>query len=88
MDSEVVRGYMADSSFDFLKLLDKSYYDNIISEALESLALYCDTDWFRSDDPYIGCKFEAGHIMQHPVYNEELPFDPDEFTAMNKPIAV
>lgn len=86
MDSEVVRGYMADSSFDFLKLLDKSYYDNIISEALESLALYCDTDWFRSDDPYIGCKFEEGHIMQHPVYNEELPFDPDEFTAMNKPI--
>lgn len=86
MDSEIVRGLMADDSFDFHDILDESYYDQLVSDAIGDLSLYCDVDWFRSEDPYISCKFEQGKIMTHPIYNDELPFDPDEtFTAMNKP---
>lgn len=86
MDCEIVRGLMADSTFDFHDILDEDYYNNLVSEAIEDLSIYCDVDWFRSDDPYIGPEYVSGTVMMHPVYNEELPFDPDTtFTAMNKP---
>lgn len=54
--------------------IDRSYYDKLVNEAVESLTAYGDFEWFVSDDPYIGPPFEKGDFMNKPVYEEELPW--------------
>ena len=33
--------------------IDRSYYDNLVNAAVETISKYGDFEWFVSDDPYI-----------------------------------
>lgn len=54
--------------------IDRSYYDNLVTEAAHSIAAYGDLEWFVSDDPYIPPEFVPGEQMAYPIYEEPLPF--------------
>jgi hypothetical protein len=60
--------------------VDRSYYDNLVTDAVGTITAYGDFEWFVSDDPYIGPEFEVGPefeiggYMNHPVYEDDLPF--------------
>ena len=55
--------------------IDRSYYDNLVTEAAHSITSFGDLEWFVSDDPYIPPSFEKGEYMDRPVYDEVLPWD-------------
>ena len=57
-------------------IIDRSYYDNLVNDAIGTIIAYGDYDWFVSDDPYIGPEFVPGEEMSYPVYidDEEIPF--------------
>ena len=54
--------------------IDRSYYDDLVNKAAETIMAYGDLEWFISDDPYVGPPFEKGEFMEKPVYDEELPW--------------
>ena len=60
------------------KDIDRSYYDKLVDEAVESISQYGDFEWFVSDDPYIPKKKEEAlpDFMTIPedADEEELPF--------------
>ena len=60
------------------KNIDRSYYDKLVDEAIESISQYGDFEWFVSDDPYIPNKKEEPlpDFMTIPedTEEEELPF--------------
>lgn len=60
LESEIVKklGKEAD--------IDRSYYEKMADEAVESISAYGDFEWFVSDDPYIGPIFDEGK----PMYDE------------------
>lgn len=52
-------------------IIDRSYYDDLVNKAVESLIVYGNYEWFVSDDPYIRPSFIDGV----PVYEEDaIPF--------------
>lgn len=51
--------------------IDKTYYDKMVSDAVETISAYGDFNWFVSDDPYIGPEFRDGK----PIYPEKIPFN-------------
>ena len=57
MESEMVKqlGKEAD--------IDKSYYEVMVSDAVETISKYGDIEWFRSDDPYISPPFNGGRVV-------------------------
>lgn len=48
--------------------IDRSYYDKLVDDAVETISEYCDFEWFASDDPYIPPMVIDGK----PVYEYEL----------------
>lgn len=42
--------------------IDRSYYINLVDEAVTSISKYGDFEWFVSDDPYIAPPFNGGRI--------------------------
>ncbi len=48
--------------------IDRSYYENLVSDAINDICVYGDFTWFVSDDPYVGPKFVDGH----PVYEDYI----------------
>lgn len=44
--------------------IDKSYYETLVNEAIDTISQYGNYEWFVSDDPYIGPKIVDGK----PVY--------------------
>ena len=60
------------------KDIDRSYYDKLVDEAIESISQYGDFEWFVSGDPYIPKKKEEPlpDFMTIPedTEEEELPF--------------
>ncbi|WP_339619053.1 DUF5906 domain-containing protein [Eubacterium sp.] len=50
--------------------IDRSYYDRMVDDAVETIKKYGDFEWFVSDDAYIGPNFVDGK----PDYDEDLPF--------------
>lgn len=44
--------------------IDRSYYDNLVTEAAHTIISYGDLEWFCSDDPYISPPYKDGK----PVY--------------------
>ena len=54
--------------------IDRTYYDDLVTNAVHDIASYGDFEWFVSNDPYISPPFEKGEYMEHPVYDEELPW--------------
>ena len=52
--------------------IDKSFYENLINDAVEVISKYGDFEWFVSDDPYIS---KGPDWMRIPdVDEDELPF--------------
>lgn len=51
--------------------IDTSYYNALVDDAAESIAMYGDFEWFVSDDPYNPPPYKDGK----PVYLEEIPWD-------------
>lgn len=54
--------------------IDRSFYDKLVDEAVDSISQYGDFEWFVSDDPYI----EANNFMDIPDglnENEGYPFN-------------
>lgn len=47
MESEMVKELEKESG------IDRSYYDKLVDEAVETISQYGDFEWFVSDDPYI-----------------------------------
>lgn len=54
--------------------IDRSYYDNLVTDAVHSIVAYGDFEWFVSDDPYVSPPLENGEYGLRPVYDEELPW--------------
>ena len=54
--------------------IDRQYYDDLVTKAIQDISLYGDFEWFVSDDPYVGPEFVPGEEMSYPVYPEEVPF--------------
>lgn len=46
MESEMVKALNKEGC------VDRSYYDNLVDDAAETISKYGDLEWFRSDDPY------------------------------------
>ena len=55
--------------------IDRSYYDKLVDEAVDTLSVYGDFEWFVSDDPYISPSFETVNGFDRPIYMEALPWD-------------
>ena len=51
--------------------IDKSYYDNLVIDAVNAIAQLGDFEWFVSDDEYIGVDYDENGA---PIYETELPF--------------
>lgn len=50
--------------------IDTSYYEDLTTEAVHTLAAYGDFEWFVSDDPYVGPEFVDGK----PIYNDNYKY--------------
>lgn len=46
--------------------IDRSYYDNLVTDAAHAIVAYGDLEWFVSDDPYISPPYRDGK----PVYQD------------------
>lgn len=65
MEAEMVRelGKEAD--------IDRSYYEEMVSGAIEAISQYGDFEWFVSEDHYVGPNYDEDG---KPMYEEDLPF--------------
>ena len=67
LESEVVKELGKESD------IDRSFYENLINDAIENISQYGDFEWFVSNDPYISPKREN---WLYPTNEEdEMPFD-------------
>lgn len=69
LESEMIREFGKEAD------IDRSYYDKLVDDAVETISKYGDFEWFVSDDPYIPKpKFED--FMNIPEdADEEIPFN-------------
>lgn len=51
--------------------IDRLYYDKLVDDAAESIAMHGDFEWFVSNDPYNPPEYKDGK----PIYLEEIPWD-------------
>lgn len=51
--------------------IDRTYYDKLVNEAVDTISQYGDFEWFVSDDPYVP------EFMNKPTETVEVPFDED-----------
>ena len=55
--------------------IDRSYYDKLVDDAVETISQYGDFEWFVSDDPYIGPEYDKrGRPVYHPE-EDDVPWD-------------
>lgn len=69
LESEMVR------ELDKVDDIDRSYYDKLVNDAVETIIAYGDFEWFVSDDPYISPRFEDSNYMKKPVYEDEVQYN-------------
>ena len=57
-------------------IIDRSFYDSLVNDAIEVISKYGDYEWFVSDDPYIPKEKPLPDFMNIPdeLEEEELPF--------------
>ena len=56
-------------------IIDRSFYDALVNDAIEAISKYGDYEWFVSDDPYIAKEKPLPDFMNIPDgYEEEIPF--------------
>ena len=54
--------------------IDRSFYDKLINEAVDSISEYGDFEWFISDDPYIP-KVTPDFMNIPDCDEDEIPFE-------------
>lgn len=66
--------------YDVGDIVDKSYYNKLVDDAVETISQYGDAEWFMSDDPYIPePKDPLRDFMNIPEgAPEEIPFDDED----------
>ena len=71
LESEMVKELGKESD------IDRSYYNNLVDDAVASISEYGDFEWFVSDDPYDGPEYDAnGRPIYYPVEDDGVcPFD-------------
>ena len=52
--------------------IDRSYYDKLVNDAVETIGKYGDYEWFVSDDPYIPMRPRENDILP---WEDGMPFD-------------
>ena len=57
------------------KDIDLSFYEELISNAIEDISKYGDFEWFVSDDPYIPKKLEDDFMYIPEGYPDGMPFN-------------
>lgn len=57
-ESEIIRELGQENN------IDRSYYDNLVNEAMDAISFWGDAEWFISDDPYVTPEYRDGK----PVY--------------------
>lgn len=70
LESEVIQGVNED-------IIDKSYYEDLVTDAVHTICAYGDFEWLVSEDPYVGPQFVPGEEMSWPDYGEICPFPDD-----------
>ena len=56
-----------------MNIIDRSYYDNLVDDAVETISKYGDFEWFISDKPYVVTPRDE--FMNIPEdADEEIPF--------------
>lgn len=55
--------------------IDRSYYDKLVDDAIETISKYGDFEWFASDDPYICDKENWPPEENLPWFDEPSMFD-------------
>lgn len=69
LESEMVKELSKEDS------IDRSYYDKLVDDAVETISKYGDFEWFISDDPYVS-KPKLEDFMNVPEdADEEIPFN-------------
>ena len=68
LESETVRALGKE------KDIDKTFYENLVNEAIKTISEFGDFEWFASDDIYVGPKFIKGKYMDCPDYPDVPPF--------------
>ena len=43
--------------------IDRSYYNKLVDDAVESISEYGDFEWFVSDEPYKGSELQADNLL-------------------------
>lgn len=51
--------------------IDRSYYDNLVANAIDAISEHGDFEWFVSDCEYLGVDYDENGA---PIYEVELPF--------------
>ncbi len=72
LESEVVRDLGKEDD------IDRSYYDNLVNNAVDAISQYGDFSWFVSDDPYVGPQYDGnGRPIYYPTEEDiySCPFD-------------
>lgn len=69
LDAEEVK---AKGNYD---IIDTSYYEKLVNDAIDSMIAYGDYTWFVSDDPYVEPEFLNGPYGKYPYYPDRLPFN-------------
>lgn len=54
LESEVIRGAHREED------IDRSYYESLVNDAIETISFLGDYEWFVSDDPYVSPPFKDG----------------------------
>lgn len=72
LESELVRDLP-----EFYDILDRSFYDKLVDDAIETIEKYGDFEWFVSDDPYIPARKEPKPDFMNIPENapDEIPFE-------------
>ena len=55
-------------------IIDRSYYDRLVDDAIEAISKHGDYEWFVSDDPYIPEKKMPDFMDIPEGYLDEIPF--------------
>lgn len=56
-------------------IIDRSYYDKLVDDAVEAISKYCDFEWFVSEDPYIPKPKDDFMNIPEGVGEEGIPWD-------------
>lgn len=54
---------MVYSSKELRDQIDRSYYDNLVDEAVKTISEFGDFEWFISDEPYEGSELQADNLL-------------------------